>query len=211
MDTIINIICSLPAVLAAFTIHEYAHAKTADALGDPTPRMTGRVTLDPFAHIDWIGLICLLVADFGWGKPVRVNSSYFKKPRRDSVLVAVAGPLSNLMLALLSGVVYVILLRFYIRMGAAGEVLMRIVLPFVSWNTLLFAFNIIPVPPLDGYKVIKGFSKHPSNSFFRFMDKYGTLVLMVLFMTGMTSRFISLISSIVNLPMMTLAGLVLHY
>ncbi len=211
MDTIINIICSLPAVLAAFTIHEYAHAKTADALGDPTPRMTGRVTLDPFAHIDWIGLICLLVAGFGWGKPVRVNSSYFKKPRRDSVLVAVAGPLSNLMLALLSGVVYVILLRFYIRMGAAGEVLMRIVLPFVSWNTLLFAFNIIPVPPLDGYKVIKGFSKHPSNSFFRFMDKYGTLVLMVLFMTGMTSRFISLISSIVNLPMMTLAGLVLHY
>lgn len=211
MDTIINIICSLPAVLAAFTIHEYAHAKTADALGDPTPRMTGRVTLDPFAHIDWIGLVCLLVAGFGWGKPVRVNSSYFKKPRRDSVLVAVAGPLSNLMLALLSGVVYVILLRFYIRMGAAGEVLMRIVLPFVSWNTLLFAFNIIPVPPLDGYKVIKGFSKHPSNSFFRFMDKYGTLVLMVLFMTGMTSRFISLISSIVNLPMMTLAGLVLHY
>ena len=211
MDTIINIICSLPAVLAAFTIHEYAHAKTADVLGDPTPRMTGRVTLDPFAHIDWIGLICLLVAGFGWGKPVRVNSSYFKKPRRDSVLVAVAGPLSNLMLALLSGVVYVILLRFYIRMGAAGEVLMRIVLPFVSWNTLLFAFNIIPVPPLDGYKVIKGFSKHPSNSFFRFMDKYGTLVLMVLFMTGMTSRFISLISSIVNLPMMTLAGLVLHY
>lgn len=211
MDTIINIICSLPAVLAAFTIHEYAHAKTADALGDPTPRMTGRVTLDPFAHIDWIGLICLLVAGFGWGKPVRVNSSYFKKPRRDSVLVAVAGPLSNLMLALLSGVVYVILLRFYIRMGAAGEVLMRIVLPFVSWNTLLFAFNIIPVPPLDGYKVIKGFSKHPSNSFFRFMDKYGTLVLMALFMTGMTSRFISLISSIVNLPMMTLAGLVLHY
>ena len=105
MDTIINIICSLPAVLAAFTIHEYAHAKTADALGDPTPRMTGRVTLDPFAHIDWIGLICLLVAGFGWGKPVRVNSSYFKKPRRDSVLVAVAGPLSNLMLALLSGVV----------------------------------------------------------------------------------------------------------
>ena len=211
MDTIINIICSLPAVLAAFTIHEYAHAKTADALGDPTPRMTGRVTLDPFAHIDWIGLVCLLVAGFGWGKPVRVNSSHFKKPRRDSVLVAVAGPLSNLMLALLSGVVYVILLRFYIRMGAAGEVLMRIVLPFVSWNTLLFAFNIIPVPPLDGYKVIKGFSKHPSNSFFRFMDKYGTLVLMVLFMTGMTSRFISLISSIVNLPMMTLAGLVLHY
>lgn len=211
MDTIINIICSLPAVLAAFTIHEYAHAKTADALGDPTPRMTGRVTLDPFAHIDWIGLVCLLVAGFGWGKPVQVNSSYFKKPRRDGVLVAVAGPLSNLMLALLSGVVYVILLRFYIRMGAAGEVLMRIVLPFVSWNTLLFAFNIIPVPPLDGYKVIKGFSKHPSNSFFRFMDKYGTLVLMVLFMTGMTSRFISLISSIVNLPMMTLAGLVLHY
>ena len=211
MDTIINIICSLPAVLAAFTIHEYAHAKTADALGDPTPRMTGRVTLDPFAHIDWIGLVCLLVAGFGWGKPVQVNSSYFKKPRRDSVLVAVAGPLSNLMLALLSGVVYVILLRFYIRMGAVGEVLMRIVLPFVSWNTLLFAFNIIPVPPLDGYKVIKGFSKHPSNSFFRFMDKYGTLVLMVLFMTGMTSRFISLISSIVNLPMMTLAGLVLHY
>ena len=211
MDTIINIICSLPAVLAAFTIHEYAHAKTADALGDPTPRMTGRVTLDPFAHIDWIGLVCLLVAGFGWGKPVQVNSSYFKKPRRDGVLVAVAGPLSNLMLALLSGVVYVILLRFYIRMGAAGEVLMRIVLPFVSWNTLLFAFNIIPVPPLDGYKVIKGFSKHPLNSFFRFMDKYGTLVLMVLFMTGMTSRFISLISSIVNLPMMTLAGLVLHY
>ena len=211
MDTIVNIICSLPAVLAAFTIHEYAHAKTADALGDPTPRMTGRVTLDPFAHIDWIGLVCLLVAGFGWGKPVQVNSSYFKKPRRDSVLVAIAGPLSNLMLALLSGVLYVVLLRFYIRMGAAGEVLMRIVLPFVSWNTLLFAFNIIPVPPLDGYKVIKGFSKHPSNSFFRFMDKYGTLVLMVLFMTGMTSRFISLISSIVNLPMTTLAGLVLHY
>lgn len=211
MQTLVNILCSLPAVLAAFSIHEFAHARVADALGDPTPRMLGRVTLDPLAHVDWLGLICLLVAGFGWGKPVRVNSSYFKKPRRDSVLVAVAGPLANLSLALFSGLVYVVFLRFYVAMGAAGQIVMMVLSPFVTWNTLLFAFNVIPVPPLDGYKVLRGFSKHPSSGFFRFMDQYGMFVLMLLVITGASSFIVSVISSLVNLPILTLANLALRF
>ena len=102
MDQIVNIICALPAVIIAFTVHEYAHARVADALGDPTPRMMGRLTLDPFAHIDWVGMACMLLVGFGWAKPVQVRSGHFKKPRRDAMLVAVAGPLSNLFLAVAS-------------------------------------------------------------------------------------------------------------
>lgn len=209
MDQIVNIICALPAVIIAFTVHEYAHARVADALGDPTPRMMGRLTLDPFAHIDWVGMACMLLVGFGWAKPVQVRSGHFKKPRRDAMLVAVAGPLSNLFLAVAASLLYVIVLRFSLRLGTAGAVTMKLLAPFVTWNSLLFAFNILPVPPLDGFKVLRGWSKHPNNGFFRFMDNYGRYVLIGLMLTGVGSWLVSFISSLVQIPMMTFAQLIL--
>ena len=209
MDQLLNIVYALPAVFVAFTIHEYAHARVADALGDPTPRMMGRITLDPLAHIDWIGLVLLLFAGFGWAKPVQINPSRFRNIRRDSVLVAIAGPLANLFLAILSGLVYVIIVRFSLRLGTAGAVAMKLIGPFITWNSMLFAFNVLPVPPLDGYKVLQGWSRHPNSGFFRFMDKYSRFVLIALVFSGVTSWFVSVISSIVQLPMMTLAQFIL--
>ena len=166
----------------------------------------GRVTLDPLSHIDPIGMILLLVAGFGWGKPVRTNPSYFKKIRRDSVLVAIAGPLANLSVAVVFNLIYIAVLRLLIMHGKTADVLSKIIVPVVTWNTLLFSFNVLPFPPLDGYKVIKGLSKHPSNRFFTFMDKYGYFILMILFLTGVTSKVIGLISSLINLPMSVLSG-----
>lgn len=209
MDQLVNIICALPAVIVAFTVHEYAHARVADALGDPTPRMTGRVTLDPFAHIDWIGLIMLLFVGFGWAKPVQVNTGRFKHPRRDSVLVAIAGPCSNLFIAVAAGLLYVIVARFAIRLGTAGAVILKILAPFVTWNSVLFAFNVLPVPPLDGYKVIRGASKHPNGGYFRFMDKYSQIVFIVLIVSNIGSWLVSMISTLVQLPMLTLAQFIL--
>lgn len=209
MTQLLNIIYALPAVIVAFTVHEYAHARVADALGDPTPRMMGRVTLDPFAHIDWIGMIMMLCVGFGWAKPVQVSTGRFKNPRRDAVLVAIAGPLSNLFLALLSGLLYVLLVRFSIPLGTAGVVAMKILAPFVTWNSVLFAFNILPVPPLDGYKVIRGWSRRPNSGYFRFMDKYSNIVLIVLIVTNIGSMLVSFISSLISIPMMTLAQFIL--
>lgn len=206
LNVLLNILYSLPGIIIGFTIHEFAHAKVADALGDPTPRMMGRVTLDPLSHMDPIGTIMLLIAGFGWGKPVRINPSYFKKIRRDSVLVAVAGPLANLSVAVAANLLYVGLLRLAISTGHTGDVLSKILIPCTTWNALLFSFNLLPFPPLDGYKVIKGLAKHPSNRFFAFMDKYGYLILILLFFTGVTSRLVGFVASLINLPINLLTG-----
>nr|WP_122013544.1 site-2 protease family protein [Maliibacterium massiliense] len=210
-NTIINIICMLPSVILAFGIHEFAHAKVADKLGDPTPRMMGRVTLDPFAHIDILGLLMLMIAGFGWGKPVQINPSNFRKPRRDMLLVSAAGPMANLTMALVCGTILALVMRFVPVAGNEGfwRVFSPVFTPFVTWNTLLFAFNVIPIPPLDGYKVVRALAKHPSSKFFRFMDSYGFVLLMLLFITGGSSYLIGWISSIVRVPMTTLFQMIL--
>lgn len=148
-------------MLIAFTVHEFAHAWTAWKFGDTTAYEQGRVTLNPMAHLDWFGALFLIVAGFGWAKPVPVRSSRFKRPRLMSVIVTAAGPISNLLLA------FVVLLVVY-ALGAAGalnfgsEATVNTIATFMQYwlhiNVILFLFNLIPLPPLDGYRIVEQFA-----------------------------------------------------
>lgn len=144
----IEIIAFLGAILIALSVHEAAHALVANLLGDDTARLSGRLTLNPLAHIDPIGAIAFLLVGFGWGKPVPVNPHRFKNPTTDHLLVALAGPFSNFLMAIVFGLA----LRF---LNTALQPWASAILTLlVTINLILMAFNLIPVPPLDGSKVI---------------------------------------------------------
>ena len=140
----------IPALLIALTIHEYAHARVAVWLGDNTPRVMGRLTLNPIPHLDPFGLIMLWLFKFGWAKPVEINPNNFKNWKRDTTLVSIAGPVANVLMALLAAIIYGILAKMHLLSTTAG-----ITLAFVhSYNITFAIFNLIPLPPLDGSKIL---------------------------------------------------------
>jgi Zn-dependent protease len=179
-------------LLISLTIHEAAHAWTADKLGDPTARMLGRVSLNPLVHIDWIGTVLLpLVAAFsnlpliGWAKPVPVNLNNLRHPRRDFAIVAAAGPISNMLQAFVAAGV---LRAFSGQPEADGTTLfVNLLYVAVQTNLLLAFFNLIPVPPLDGGNVLLGLL--PSNLAHAYsqLRNYGFLILYLLMFTGVAS------------------------
>lgn len=178
-------------VLASLTVHEAAHAWSADRLGDPTARLLGRVSLNPLVHIDPIGTIVLpLLAAFsglpiiGWAKPVPVNTSRLENPRRDFMLVAAAGPASNVLLAVIAAVA----LRVWL--GGAEALEMSPLIMVIYINVLLAVFNMIPVPPLDGGNVLAGLLPPAAADVFARMRPYGFLVLYGLMFTGILSTLI---------------------
>jgi len=179
----------------AITIHEFAHAWVADRLGDPTPRYQGRVTLDPRAHLDPLGTLAILVAGFGWGRPVSFDPYNLKEPVRDTALIAFAGPLSNLLLAaLLAGL---------IQLGFLSELFEVAVSIILQINVMLAVFNLVPIYPLDGSKIITAFlPKATAYEFESFMEKYGFMVLifMILPWNG-TSPISMLISPAIDFVM----------
>ncbi|MCB9420811.1 MAG: site-2 protease family protein [Ardenticatenaceae bacterium] len=177
-----TIIARAVVLLVAFTIHELAHAVTADYLGDPTPRRMGRITLNPIAHLDPFGTIMLLISGFGWAKPVMVNPLNLRGNYRTSMaVVALAGPVSNLLMAL----VFAIPLRFIdawpmaLRMSVAGDKLAFLFFQFVWINLILMFFNLIPIPPLDGFKVLQGALPPEMSYQLRPLEQYGFLILML--------------------------------
>lgn len=178
-------------VLGSLTVHEAAHAWSADRLGDPTARMLGRISFNPIVHIDLIGTVILpLVAVFsnlpviGWAKPVPVNIGRLRNPRRDFTLVAAAGPASNLLLALLGAIA----IRVVVAPDAltSGHPLVQVVLI----NVLLAIFNLVPVPPLDGGNVLAGLLPPSAAELFVRLRPYGFLVLYALMLTGVLSALI---------------------
>lgn len=152
IDTLISsplsFLISLLAIAAAITIHEFAHAWAADRLGDPTPRMQGRLTLNPLAHLDPLGTLMLVLFRFGWGKPVQFDQFNLKNPRRDAMLISIAGPMSNLLTATLAALA----MRLMGQMGIMGLML----IPFIVISVVLAVFNFVPVHPLDGGKILSG-------------------------------------------------------
>lgn len=179
----IELIAGLPGLLTAIVFHEYAHAAVADRLGDPTPRRLGRLTLNPVAHIDPIGLIMLLMFRFGWAKPVPVNPYYFADRRKGMLYVAIAGPLANVALAFLA----LLFMKAGGEYGAVGDVLRGV----FRYNVVLAVFNILPVPPLDGSRILAGLLPPYQAARLEQLEAYGWLLLIALLMTGVIERVMS--------------------
>jgi Zn-dependent protease len=177
-------------LIMSLSFHEAAHAWAANRLGDPTARQLGRLTLNPLAHIDWIGTVLFpLVALssgiplIGWAKPVPVNMYNLKEPRRDFALVALAGPVSNLILAVGAAILF----EAYIGTTAEPGALARTLLMAVILNVLLAVFNMFPVPPLDGGNVLMGLVPYSMAQSINWLRPYGFLIIYALMLTGVLS------------------------
>ncbi len=147
-------------MLIAFSVHEFAHAWTAWKFGDDTAYREGRVTLNPLSHLDWIGMLFLVIAGFGWAKPVPVRRSRFKKPRQMNIMVTAAGPISNLLLAFLLMFIFYALLNLKVFNNMSPDLFNNLQTFMNYWlniNLALFLFNQLPIPPLDGYRIVEEF------------------------------------------------------
>lgn len=202
----IDLLYYVPAILISLTIHECAHGYAASLLGDPTAKASGRLTLNPLKHVDVIGLLSLILFHFGWAKPVPVNPGYFKDRKRDMALTALAGPVSNFLLGFIALFFYA--LSFHL---GASFVVVKVLMPFFSAlaviNVSLAIFNLIPVPPLDGSKVLAAVL--PDRMYFNLLrfEQYGYLILLILLFTGILSRPLSAACSAILSGMLHLFSL----
>jgi len=184
-----QIISRVIVLVIAFTIHEFMHAFVAYRLGDPTAKNQGRLTLDPRRHLDVLGSLMLLAVGFGWAKPVPVNPNYLKNgPKAGMATVAVAGPLSNLLLAILAAILMRPLLTASSFSLSPALLFLptprQILIEFIFINVLLFFFNLLPIAPLDGFKVVAGLLPYPTSISFRRLEPAGPLILFVLLIFG---------------------------
>lgn len=166
-------------LIISISIHEFAHAYTADKLGDPTARYLGRVTLNPLAHLDPIGTIMLLFVGFGWGKPVPFNPINLSNPKRDAAIISIAGPMSNFILA----VIFSIIFKVVSATGLENLILAKIFFPIIFYNLILGVFNLIPIHPLDGFKVVNGLLPTKLSIQWMQMEQFGIILLLVLVFT----------------------------
>lgn len=177
-----------PVILLSLTVHEYFHGWTANKLGDNTAKMQGRLTLNPIAHLDILGTILMFIVGFGWAKPVPINPRNFKDPKKDTILVAIAGPLSNLAMAVVAGIA----LRYVIPGMESGNISTQgisaivtiILILTVIYGIALAVFNMIPIPPLDGSRVMYGILPDRYAYAYSRFEPYGVLFLFALFIFG---------------------------
>lgn len=189
----------IPVILFSLSVHEYSHGKAADMLGDPTARMLGRLTLNPIAHLDPIGALVLLITRrFGWAKPVPINPRNFRNPKKDIMLVSLAGPASNIVLALLFSIVLRLLFNGVTNgwlpyaipqqgfsMGSITYFLINMFYIGITLNLFFAFFNLLPVPPLDGSKILRGVLPYRYQHYLDFLEgPQGFLIVMLLVFTG---------------------------
>lgn len=201
----------IPVILLSLTIHEVAHGWIASRLGDPTAKNLGRLSLNPLKHLDPIGTIMMLVVGFGWAKPVPINVRYFKNKRRDMALTALAGPVSNLVIAFIGIFFYMVLSRTLYNALVSGNSLAYVIVlffyVFYTLNLYLAIFNLLPIPPLDGSRIL--FIILPDRYYFGIMkyERYIMLVMMLLLFTGMFTAPLSFIVSAIETGMKAVIGL----
>lgn len=194
-EDIIQLILTLPAVLIAITFHEFAHAYVAYKLGDDTPKNQGRISLNPFAHLDPIGTVLLIFAGFGWGKPVQVNPrNYTRKMSMNAgdALVSAAGPIMNFILAIIFAIIYTIIVKInpmytFTKVGMVVSILIQVI---ITINIGLGVFNLIPLPPLDGSKILKNFLPYKGRQWMETNEQICYIIFVAIWVTGIASKII---------------------
>ncbi|MED3728118.1 site-2 protease family protein [Priestia filamentosa] len=176
-------------LIIAFTIHEFSHAFVANLFGDPTAKNEGRLTLSPISHLDPFGTLLLIIAGFGWARPVPVNPRNFKRPRLAGVLVSIAGPLSNLVLAFIGTICYYALVNA--QVASNNQYLYEFLNLFIMLNILLFIFNLLPFPPLDGYRILEDLAPTNIRIKMKQYESYGILLFLIIVITPLDQYVIS--------------------
>ena len=208
------LLASIPGVLIAITFHEFAHGLAAYKLGDNTAKMEGRLSLNPFDHLDPIGSLLLLFAGFGWGKPVHVNpSNYTRKMsmEKGEAIVSLAGPLMNFILAIIFTLIYFAIWKFAglgFIYSTTGRIIMLLISATISINIGLGVFNLIPLPPLDGSKIIMPFLPYNAKQWFRNNEYIFYIVFVVIWVTGIAGRIISPVIELISTGIMTLGSMI---
>jgi Zn-dependent protease len=179
-----------PPFLLALTFHELAHGYVAYVLGDPTAKNAGRLTMNPLKHLDPYGVLAFIILKIGWAKPVPVNPRYFKNPQKDLLLVALAGPVSNVFLALLSALLLKVALFAPFLPSFLLNPLGYILMASIWINVMLAVFNLLPIPPLDGSKILMGFLSPQHAEKYARMEPYTIIVLLLLFAVGILGKVI---------------------
>ena len=195
------------AVIIALSMHEYAHAFTAVKCGDPTPKLAGRLTLNPLVHFDVAGLLCFLFLGFGWAKPVPINPFNFKNVKKDSFLVSISGVLANLILAFISYPIAILFMRV-VDTSIVWEICFYLFLYIFQTNLVFLVFNLIPVYPLDGFNAIASLTKY-NNKFVDFMRRYGSIILLILIIVFHVTDLFDIIVSYVGYPILWFWSLIL--
>lgn len=212
-EAIIYALSSFAVIFLTLPIHEWAHGFVSTKLGDPTPRYQGRLTLNPMAHIDWLGAAGILLFGIGWAKPVQVNARYYKNPKWDMALVALAGPLSNIIVAFISIFLCNLIQTVVLLSGVLADdytllfVISMFFMVIAQINVHLAVFNLIPIPPFDGSRIL--FTFLPQKYYFKIMqyERYIFIGILLLLYTGILDAPIAFLSEKLLLAVETLASL----
>ncbi|MEK7309036.1 MAG: site-2 protease family protein [Nitrospirota bacterium] len=217
-----RIVVSILPILIAITFHEVAHGFIANKLGDPTAKATGRLTLNPIAHIDLIGTIFMPLAlfvltqgqfIFGYAKPVPINPMNFKNPKKDMAISAAAGPVMNLIIAALSLIISEIIARAAVTSASGGITVMEPLRQMFEMsfeiNVILAAINLLPIPPLDGGRILVGILPHEQAVSYSRIEPFGFIIVIILYMTGIAGYFIIPLIHIIKILIAFFAGLLL--
>ena len=194
-EGLITFLYTLPALVLSLSIHEYAHAWVAYKLGDISQKIRGRLTLNPLAHIDPIGFIAIVLVGVGWGKPVTVDDRNFKDSRKGMMLTSLAGPASNLLLAILVTIILKLLMVFGVMNSIinsnTGNIILNMLIYVIQFNIVFGIFNLIPLPPLDGSKVLAYFLPQRARGFMYTLERYSFIIIMIIYFTNLTSYIIA--------------------
>lgn len=196
------LIFSLVALVIAISIHEFAHAYAADRLGDPTPRLQGRLTLNPLAHLDLIGSLMILIAHFGWGKPVQFDPFNLRNPRKDSAIISIAGPATNFIFAIIcSALLHLLYYMPAVNASLISTMASGLLQTFIIVNLALGVFNLVPIHPLDGFKIVEGMLPDEYARQWHELEGYGMIFLLFLAfpILGSVSPISRVISPIISL------------